>query len=196
MEPVAPEVARVRQRHPPPLHAEHTQAHHHHTGRQRTVTICVTRLRCPHTRTHTHTHAHTQHTHAHTHKQHTHMHAHSHVVGDGTGYRPCFVNLQHMKGRGGVIVNTASIGGLFVIPFSPVYAATKAAVVHFTRSLGYLGQADNIRITAICPGFAVCASHAPVSLAHRQCSRLVPRPWERFGVTCRLPAQTSHPHSH
>lgn len=62
--------------------------------------------------------------------------------------------IEHMKGRGGVIVNTASIGGLFVIPFSPVYAATKAAVVHFTRSLGYLGQADNIRITAICPGFA------------------------------------------
>jgi short-subunit dehydrogenase len=60
-----------------------------------------------------------------------------------------------MKGRGGVIINTASIGGLFIIPFNPVYAATKAAVVHFSRSLAYLGPAEGIRVAAICPGFAV-----------------------------------------
>ncbi|GAB4336687.1 MAG: SDR family NAD(P)-dependent oxidoreductase [Dehalococcoidia bacterium] len=53
---------------------------------------------------------------------------------------------------GGVIVNTASMGGLLPIPNAPVYAASKAAVVNFTRSLAYLGE-EKIRVNAICPTF-------------------------------------------
>jgi len=56
-------------------------------------------------------------------------------------------------GRGGVIVNTASMGALRPMPSSPVYAATKAAVVHFTRSLAYLHEEANVRVNAICPSF-------------------------------------------
>jgi NAD(P)-dependent dehydrogenase (short-subunit alcohol dehydrogenase family) len=54
---------------------------------------------------------------------------------------------------GGLIVNTASMGGLLPMPDAPVYAATKAAVVHLTRSLAYLKDEANVRVCAICPSY-------------------------------------------
>lgn len=57
------------------------------------------------------------------------------------------------SGQGGVIINTASMGGLLPMPDSPVYAATKAGVVNFTRSLAHLAEQDRIRVNAICPSF-------------------------------------------
>jgi NAD(P)-dependent dehydrogenase (short-subunit alcohol dehydrogenase family) len=62
------------------------------------------------------------------------------------------VTYFRQAGRGGVIVNTASMGGLIPMPGSPVYAATKAGVIHFSRSLAFLG-AEGIRVNAICPTF-------------------------------------------
>jgi NAD(P)-dependent dehydrogenase (short-subunit alcohol dehydrogenase family) len=56
-------------------------------------------------------------------------------------------------GKGGVIINTASMGGLLPMPNSPVYAAAKAGVVNFSRSLAYLAEEANIRVNAICPSF-------------------------------------------
>jgi NAD(P)-dependent dehydrogenase (short-subunit alcohol dehydrogenase family) len=58
-----------------------------------------------------------------------------------------------MRGGGGVIVNTASMGGLRPMPDAPVYAATKAGVIHLCRSLAYLKDEANIRVNAICPSY-------------------------------------------
>jgi NAD(P)-dependent dehydrogenase (short-subunit alcohol dehydrogenase family) len=64
------------------------------------------------------------------------------------------LEVQHLRrqGGGGAIVNTASMGGLVPMPTSPVYAATKAGVIQFTRSLAHLA-AEGIRANVICPTF-------------------------------------------
>lgn len=52
---------------------------------------------------------------------------------------------------GGAIVQTASIAGVIAYPGSPIYAATKAGVVSFTRALGTLKQEANINVNCLCP---------------------------------------------
>lgn len=63
--------------------------------------------------------------------------------------------LPALRARGGgQVVATASLAGLVPVPLDPVYAATKAAVVHLVRSLGPVLAAEGIAINALCPGFA------------------------------------------
>ena len=54
--------------------------------------------------------------------------------------------------QGGVIVNTASVAGLAPMPFDPIYAASKAAVINFTQSCAQLYEWKNIRVNAVLPG--------------------------------------------
>jgi len=63
------------------------------------------------------------------------------------------IAVREMKraGHGGVIINTASLIGLGPMASAPVYAAAKAGVVNFSRSLAYLAQESNIRVITICP---------------------------------------------
>jgi NAD(P)-dependent dehydrogenase (short-subunit alcohol dehydrogenase family) len=63
------------------------------------------------------------------------------------------IAVREMKrdGHGGVIINTASLIGLGPMASAPVYAAAKAGVVNFSRSLAYLAKESNIRVNAICP---------------------------------------------
>jgi NAD(P)-dependent dehydrogenase (short-subunit alcohol dehydrogenase family) len=53
--------------------------------------------------------------------------------------------------RRGTIVNVSSVEGLRGYPEDPVYAAFKAAVIHFTRSLAVQVGRDGVRVNAIGP---------------------------------------------
>lgn len=55
-------------------------------------------------------------------------------------------------GKGGSIINMASQAGRQAEPASSVYAATKAAVISFTRSAAIALVKDRIRVNAIAPG--------------------------------------------
>ncbi|MEV6139160.1 SDR family oxidoreductase [Nocardia sp. NPDC051990] len=56
------------------------------------------------------------------------------------------------SGRGGAIVNLASIVGLNGIPFSGPYAATKHAVVGLTKTAGIEYSGQGVRVNAVAPG--------------------------------------------
>jgi len=57
-----------------------------------------------------------------------------------------------LKGRrGGAIINVASIEALRAAPHRSIYAACKAAMVNFTRTLALELALDNIRVNAIAP---------------------------------------------
>jgi NAD(P)-dependent dehydrogenase (short-subunit alcohol dehydrogenase family) len=60
--------------------------------------------------------------------------------------------VQHMKTRGGVVVNTASTGGLNPYLADAPYAAAKAGVIMFSRSCKDLHAQYGIRVNAVCPG--------------------------------------------
>ncbi|CAH2106006.1 unnamed protein product [Euphydryas editha] len=66
---------------------------------------------------------------------------------------------EHMRidknGKGGTIVNIASIYGYRIDQYLPVYQASKFAVTGFTKSLGhaYNFNRSGVRIIAICPGY-------------------------------------------
>jgi meso-butanediol dehydrogenase / (S,S)-butanediol dehydrogenase / diacetyl reductase len=65
----------------------------------------------------------------------------------------CTAALPHLRARRGLIVNVASILGLHGDPALAVYAATKHAVVGYSRSLAGALRQDGVRVTALCPGY-------------------------------------------
>lgn len=60
---------------------------------------------------------------------------------------PVFLNKQ-----AGVIINVASVGGLFGARAGAAYTASKHAVVGFTRNTGFMYAPQGIRCNAIAPG--------------------------------------------
>jgi len=56
------------------------------------------------------------------------------------------------RSGGGVVVNTSSGGAFMPLPPQAVYVATKAAVVHFTRSCAPLAESHGVRVNCVCPG--------------------------------------------
>jgi NAD(P)-dependent dehydrogenase (short-subunit alcohol dehydrogenase family) len=53
--------------------------------------------------------------------------------------------------RGGAVINIASVGGLSVEPAIGIYNATKAALIHLTRTLA-AELSPGVRVNAIAPG--------------------------------------------
>lgn len=71
--------------------------------------------------------------------------------------------LRALRARGGgAIVATASLAGLTAVPYDPLYAANKHAVVGLARSLGPALAVEGIRFNAVCPGFAESAIIGPI----------------------------------
>jgi NAD(P)-dependent dehydrogenase (short-subunit alcohol dehydrogenase family) len=58
---------------------------------------------------------------------------------------------RSMQERGGSVINIASVGGLSVEPSIGIYNATKAAVLHLTRTMA-AELAPDVRVNAIAPG--------------------------------------------
>ncbi|CAK9232791.1 unnamed protein product [Sphagnum troendelagicum] len=77
------------------------------------------------------------------------------------------IAVQAMEGRGGVIVNVASAAGLYPSSAQPIYSASKAGVVMFTRSLSKL-KAKGIRVNALCPEFIVTPLVEKMSATQRK----------------------------
>ncbi|HEX9517227.1 MAG TPA: SDR family oxidoreductase [Streptosporangiaceae bacterium] len=62
--------------------------------------------------------------------------------------------VQHMKGRGGRIINVSSRGAFRGEPNSPAYGASKAGLNALSQSLARALAPHGIAVTAVAPGFA------------------------------------------
>ena len=62
----------------------------------------------------------------------------------------CKYTLPYML-CGGKIINMSSVSGWVPLPYFNVYAATKAFVYHFSKSLGVETARYGVSVTAVCP---------------------------------------------
>jgi NAD(P)-dependent dehydrogenase (short-subunit alcohol dehydrogenase family) len=65
----------------------------------------------------------------------------------------CQAAFPHMKAKGGAIIGIASLAGHRGWPLAAPYAASKHAVLAFTRTLATEWAVNNIRVNSISPGY-------------------------------------------
>lgn len=66
------------------------------------------------------------------------------------------------RAGGGTIIATSSLAGLVPLPGDAIYTLTKHAVIGYVRSAAATLAAEDIRVMALCPGFADTALIAHV----------------------------------
>ncbi len=68
--------------------------------------------------------------------------------------------VPHMRRQGrGVIVNVSSVAGRLAIPYSAIYAATKAALIALSDAARLELREDGIRVVCVLPGYTATAFH-------------------------------------
>jgi 3-oxoacyl-[acyl-carrier protein] reductase len=72
---------------------------------------------------------------------------------DGTFNLTRAAIISFIKQKSGVIVNITSLSGIAGIPRQTNYAASKAGIIGFTKSLANEVASYNIRVNAVAPGF-------------------------------------------
>ncbi len=103
--------------------------------------------------------------------------------------RGVFLGIKHAarvmrsQGRGGAIINTASIAGLSGDGGPLAYSAAKAAVINMTMGAAVELASDHIRVNAICPGFIatpLAAAGGPVEALEERFAQA--QPWPECGI--------------
>lgn len=96
-------------------------------------------------------------------------------------YLGCRHAIEQMRrqGRGGRIVNIASIAGLVGLEREPAYSASKAALVGLTRQMAVDFGPEGIAINVVCPGFLATAL-SRTTLGANPAHELTP--WPRMGT--------------
>jgi NAD(P)-dependent dehydrogenase (short-subunit alcohol dehydrogenase family) len=98
-----------------------------------------------------------------------------------------FLGIKHAarvmraQGRGGSIINTASIAGLSGDAGPLVYSAAKAAVISLSQSAAVELAGDRIRVNAICPGFIVTPLAQGANREGTQAAFAKSQPWPDYG---------------
>ncbi len=85
-----------------------------------------------------------------------------------------------LKQKSGAIVNISSVSGVRPQPGQTNYAAAKAGVIGFTRSLAREAAPFGVRVNAVAPGFIESDMTAQMTVANREKARLQV-PLGRFG---------------
>ena len=86
------------------------------------------------------------------------------------------------QGRGGAVVNTASIAGLIGIPTASAYVASKHGVLGLTKTAALEYAAAKIRVNAVCPGYV--ETGMTVDLSAERIAQIVGKvPMKRMGTS-------------
>lgn len=94
--------------------------------------------------------------------------------------RACIITF--LKQKSGNVVNIASVSGIRPLPGQVNYAAAKAGVIGFTKSLAKEVAPHNIRVNAVAPGFVDTDMTAALSAIYRE-KAMKMIPLGRFGTS-------------
>ncbi len=101
--------------------------------------------------------------------------------------RCCYAARALLARRGGAIVNLASTMSVFGSQTAPAYAASKGAVVQFTKSLALAWAAESIRCNAVAPGWIDTAMTRSLRQNEARYQRVMSRtPLARLGLPAEI----------
>ncbi|XP_059619305.1 alcohol dehydrogenase 1-like [Phlebotomus argentipes] len=62
------------------------------------------------------------------------------------------MRLDNGRGKGGIVLNVASVAGLSPFSSVPIYSTTKHGVIAFTRSVAHRRENLGVKLLTLCPG--------------------------------------------